>query len=197
MSFSETFRTLAALTEIGSGERMTQRALAARLGISLGLANKMLRQMESAKLIKVNPRDDNRYVLTQAGELAITQLAASCAGQALPLLGGLREEVRKRVAKLTAQKRRNILLCGGGALAELAYAAARNAGMKVAGVVSEAPINGARVAGERVLSVERAAKLKFDAALATGPRETQFLRKSFGRKLAVVSLLPLKSEAAR
>ena len=46
-------RNLEILTALGEGTPVTQRALAARLGVALGLANLCLRRLASKGLIKV------------------------------------------------------------------------------------------------------------------------------------------------
>src|SRR3972149_2408347 len=67
-------RDLETLTAIGEGRPLTQRALAQRLGIALGLTNLYLKRLAKKGLIKITefPRKPSarkrlRYVLTPTG----------------------------------------------------------------------------------------------------------------------------------
>jgi Mn-dependent DtxR family transcriptional regulator len=65
--FTELQRRLAALAEIASDNTVTQRSLASRLDVSLGLANALLRGLESDGLVKAGaPR---ALVLRSEGSL--------------------------------------------------------------------------------------------------------------------------------
>ena len=77
---TETHRRLAALTEIASGRKVTQRSLASRLGVSLGLANALLRGLEKDGLVAVNRSAGSqilRYAVTRAGQAELLLLALS------------------------------------------------------------------------------------------------------------------------
>lgn len=87
--FSESHRRLAALAEIASDDRMTQRSLASVLEISLGLANALLRGLESDRLVRVNAEAGSevpRYAITRAGRSVMRRLARSFAAEAVALL---------------------------------------------------------------------------------------------------------------
>ena len=100
LSLSRTHRRLAALQEIHSGADVTQRSLARKLAISLGLANRFLHALEKQKLIKVNADGERRYVLTPAGRAAQLKHAAEFALAAQDVLDGLSKQdladVRRR-----------------------------------------------------------------------------------------------------
>jgi DNA-binding MarR family transcriptional regulator len=87
--FSELQRRLAALAEIASDGTITQRSLASKLEVSLGLANALLRGLESDGLVKSgSPRakEGRRYAITRAGRGATRRMSRAFAAEAAALL---------------------------------------------------------------------------------------------------------------
>ena len=117
-SIAETHRRLKALLEIRNDAEMSQRKLAQRVGISLGLANALARRLEAERLIRVERSAGSaRYRLTATGRTALMKLAAQFATASLRTLGGLtqmeRAQLRRKlgpqgalVAALPARKER-------------------------------------------------------------------------------------------
>jgi len=100
-------RRLAALAEIASDGTITQRSLASRLEVSLGLANALLRGLESDGLIKAGgPRakEASRYAITRAGRGAMQRMSRAFAAEAAALL---RKSLgsRAKVARLLSARR--------------------------------------------------------------------------------------------
>jgi len=189
-------RRLTALMTLAAGEEVTQRSLAARLEISLGLANALLRELERDGLIAVERSASlrrSRYDLTKAGRSALAGWAIECSVESAALLAGVRAQMQRRLAGLAAKGRRRVLLCGEGPLADLAASAVLNAGMKLAGVVSQ-DTSDDRVAGARVRSVAEAKRIKCDLAVGVIPRDAGPLRKCLGRGVPVITLLPRVGE---
>jgi DNA-binding MarR family transcriptional regulator len=98
---------LAALAEIASDGTITQRLLASRLEVSLGLANALLRELESDGLIKSGaPRakGSSRYAITRAGRGAMQRMSRLFAAEAAALL---RKSLgsRAKVARLLSARR--------------------------------------------------------------------------------------------
>jgi len=94
---------LAALAEIASDGRMTQRSLASALEVSLGLANALLRELESEGLVRVNAEAGSgapRYAITRGGRSAMRRLARAFAAEATALL-------KKSLGRKAPRARRN------------------------------------------------------------------------------------------
>jgi DNA-binding transcriptional regulator LsrR (DeoR family) len=120
--FAELQRRLAALAEIASDSAVTQRSLASRLDVSLGLANALLRGLESEGLVKVSaPRAKEAshrapytahsgYAITRAGRGAMQRMSRAFAAEAAALL---RKSLgsQAKVARLLPARRS---LGGGG-----------------------------------------------------------------------------------
>ena len=105
-SFSDSYRRLAALAEIASDDKVTQRLIAARLGISLGLANALLRELEADGLVRVKrePANVSRYVITRAGRDRTRALSAEFASEAAALLQRCLGSRQKAVRLLTRRR---------------------------------------------------------------------------------------------
>ena len=87
--FPELQRRLAALAEIASDGTITQRSLASKLDVSLGLANALLRELEGDGLIKSGAsraNADSRYSITRAGRGAMQRMSREFAAEAAALL---------------------------------------------------------------------------------------------------------------
>ncbi len=105
--FPELQRRLAALAEIASDGTITQRSLASRLEVSLGLANALLRGLESEGLIKSGgprARKAARYAITRAGRGAMQRMSRAFAAEAAALL---RKSLgsKAKVARLLSARR--------------------------------------------------------------------------------------------
>ena len=94
---------LAILNEVASGGPLSQRSLAARLEVSLGQTNKLLRGLEDEGLIKVNADAEPRYALTKSGRDARIRTAREFADISRALL----KPLRKR-AKINGRSRKEV-----------------------------------------------------------------------------------------
>ena len=190
-SFAETYRRLAALMQLASGEEVTQRSLASLLGISLGSANALLRHLEGGGLVAVNrsaAAQVLRYALTGAGRIELRSLATQFASEAGGVLAGLRAEIQRQAGRLRAGGRRRVLLCGTGPLADMAASALLNAGFKLVGVVST-DAKGGGVAGVKMRPFSEIGKVNCDVAVAVTSRDARALRRRLGRRVPVAELI--------
>ena len=113
IQFSDSHRRLAALAEIAWDDRVTQRSLASKLEVSLGLANGFLRGLERDGLVRVNAEAGSaarRYAITRAGRSAMRQLARAFAAEAAALLkkslGRKAPVARRRAARRPTEAKR-------------------------------------------------------------------------------------------
>lgn len=134
-------RNLEILTAIGEGAPVTQRALAAHLGVALGLANLCLKRLASKGLIKVmefpakpSARKRLRYVLTPKGAAEKTRLSYEYMAYSLRLFRRTRGNLRETMARFHADGMKRFALCGVGEAAELAYLTLREFGLEPVGV---------------------------------------------------------------
>jgi len=119
-------RDLEILTAIGEGRPLSQRALAERLGVALGLTNLLIKRLAKTGYIKVVqfPRKPAaqkrfRYLLTAKGITEKSRLTYEHAAYAVHVYGRARRFLREALAHLDGARR--VALYGTGEAAELAY----------------------------------------------------------------------------
>jgi DNA-binding MarR family transcriptional regulator len=121
-------RELEILTAIAEGDSTTQRALAARLGVALGLTNLYLKRLAKKGYIKVADfprrpaaRKRLRYLLTARGIAEKSRLTYDHMVYALNLYRRARETLRASLSRLPGAGVKRVALYGTGEAAELAY----------------------------------------------------------------------------
>lgn len=134
-------RDLEILTAIGEGTPLSQRALAERLGIALGLVNLYLRRLSRKGYVKIAhfgrkpaARKRLRYLLTPKGLTEKTRLTYEHMAYALRLYQRARQTLRESLGLLPGNGARRVALCGVGEAAELAYLTLRELGLEPIGV---------------------------------------------------------------
>src|SRR5262245_60714948 len=130
-------RDLEILTAIQEGLPLTQRALAARLGVALGLANLYVKRLARKGYIKIAEfprkpaaRKRLRYLLTPRGVAEKTRLTYEHMSYSLSLYRRARENLRESLGRLADSGAKRIALCGTGEAAELAYLTLRELGLE-------------------------------------------------------------------
>lgn len=139
-------RNLEILTAIGEGAPVTQRALAQRLGVALGLANLCLKRLAGKGFIKIvefpnkpAARKRLRYVLTPKGMSEKSRLSYEYMAYSLRLFRRTRGHLRETMAAFHQGGMKRFALCGVGEAAELAYLTLREFGLEPVGVFDRAP----------------------------------------------------------
>ncbi len=134
-------RALEILTAIEEGRPLSQRALAERLGIALGLVNLYLRRMSRKGYVKITEfpakpaaRKRLHYLLTPKGLTEKSRLAYQHMLYSLNLFRRTRETLRGSLALLVAQGMKRVALYGPGEAAELAYLTLKEFGLEPVGV---------------------------------------------------------------
>jgi len=134
-------RDLEILTAIAEGRPLSQRALAARLGIALGLVNLYLRRLSRKGYVKITEfgskpaaRKRLRYLLTAKGIGEKTRLTYEHMTYALRLYQRARQTLRESLGLLPGNGAKRVALCGAGEAAELAYLTLRELGLEPVGV---------------------------------------------------------------
>ena len=114
-------RELEILTAIEEGVPLTQRALAARLGVALGLTNLYLKRLAGKGFIKIrefsskpSARKRLRYMLTAKGVTEKARLTYEYMGHSLQLYRRTRDNLREAMGQLGRNGMKRIALCGTG-----------------------------------------------------------------------------------
>ena len=139
-------RDLEILTAIDEGEPLTQRALAQRLGVALGLANLYLKRLARKGCIKIvefpkKPAATKRlrYLLTPRGMAEKTRLTYEHMAYSLGLYRRARARLRESLGQLSDSGAKRIALYGTGEAAELAYLSLKELGLEPMGVFAAHP----------------------------------------------------------
>ena len=138
-------RDLELLRAIGEGTPLTQRALAERLGIALGLTNLYLKRLAKKGCIKIAEfprkpaaRKRLRYLLTPKGISEKTRLTYEHVAYALNLYRRTRETLREELSRLPESGLKRVALYGTDEAAELAYLTLKEAGIEPVAVFGAA-----------------------------------------------------------
>jgi len=139
-------RDLEILTAIDEGQPLTQRALAQRLGVALGLANLYLKRLAKKGSIKIvefprkpAARKRLRYLLTPTGMAEKTRLTYEHITYSLDLYRRARQALRDSLSPLPERGAKRVALFGTGEAAEVAYLTLRELGLEPIGVFARTP----------------------------------------------------------
>ena len=134
-------RDLEILTAIEEGLPLTQRALAERLGVALGLCNLYLKRLARKGCIKIvefprkpAARKRLRYLLTPRGMAEKTRLTYEHLAYSLDLYRRARRTLRQSLGRLADGGAKRIALYGVGEAAEVAYLTLKELGLEPVGV---------------------------------------------------------------
>src|SRR6266487_852053 len=129
-------RNLQALEAIAANAHITQRTLAGKLGIALGLTNIYLRRLVPKGHVKcVNVQSNRlRYLLTPTGIAEKTRLTYEFTEYSLQMYGQVRRHLRAVLEPAMQGNRRRIAVYGTGEAAELAYLSITELGLELVGV---------------------------------------------------------------
>jgi DNA-binding MarR family transcriptional regulator len=127
--------TLGLLEAIEEDDAVTQRRLARRLGVALGLANSYLRRCVRKGLVKIQQAPANRYLyyLTPQGFAEKGRLTAEYLSYSFTWYRRAGEEYRELLATCRARGHQRVVLCGLSELAEIASLKAMEIGVEVVG----------------------------------------------------------------
>jgi DNA-binding MarR family transcriptional regulator len=129
--------TLEILETIDSQSDVTQRHLANRLGVALGLANSYLKRCVRKGLIKIEQAPANRYLyyLTPGGFREKTRLTAEYLTISFDFYRRASASCNHVFDECVRLQYQSVILCGISELAEIASLRAREKSIKIAGVL--------------------------------------------------------------
>lgn len=145
--------TLGLLNAIGSEEPLTQRSLAVRLGVALGLANALVKRCVKKGLVKVQQVPARRfaYYLTSEGFREKSRLVGEYLSCSLNFFRRARGEYAEALSYCERRGWKRVALYGASELAEIATVAAHETEVKLVGIV-DSRRNSERLGGVRIVS---------------------------------------------
>ena len=128
--------TLGILNAIDDKNDITQRHLAARLNVALGLTNSYLKRCIHKGLVKVHQAPANRYLyyLTPKGFTEKSRLTSAYLSSSFNFYRGASTSINQIYQKCEESNLNNILLCGISEIAEIALIRSHDHKLKITGV---------------------------------------------------------------
>ena len=192
----EAHRDLKLLEAVEQDSRVTQRSLASKLGIALGLTNIYLKRLVRKGYIKCVNVQSNRitYLITPRGIAEKARLTYEFMDYSLHLYSEVRQHLRDALQECAAADRR-VAIYGRGEAAELAYLSLREFGLEPVAVFDED--NGSVFLGMPVRPIAEHDQVAYDLMIVAT------LERS-GNQFAVLSqcgvpsekLVPLRNDGA-
>jgi DNA-binding Lrp family transcriptional regulator len=192
----EAHRDLKLLEAVEEDSRITQRSLANRLGIALGLTNIYLKRLVRKGYIKCVNVQSNRisYLITPRGIAEKARLTYEFMDYSLHLYGEVRQHLREVLQDCAAAGRR-VAIFGRGEAAELAYLSLKEFGLDPVAVFDVD--GGGDFLGMHVRPIREHVQVNYDLMIVAT------LERSFDRQLLALEvegvarekLFPLRQDA--
>lgn len=130
-------RDLLLLSELDRDGGATQRTLALKLGVALGLTNLYLKRLAQKGSIKITPipRNKTRYVLTPQGLTEKSRLANQYMQYSLSYYRDMRGRLKQMLTCLVGANGHRVAIYGTNELAELAYLSLREMNIDCVGFI--------------------------------------------------------------
>lgn len=135
-------RDLILLTELERDGAVTQRSLAIKLGVALGLTNLYVKRLARKGYVKVTtiPSHRIRYLLTPQGFAEKSRLTYLYMQYSLSHYRDMRARLRDVLSRVTVVGGRRIVIFGTSEFAEMAYLSLREMDMELVGFVSDGTV---------------------------------------------------------
>ncbi len=161
-------RTLKLLEEIEENHVQSQRELAKKLNISLGLVNSFIKRLAHKGFFKITtiPKNRVKYILTPEGAVEKTRLAYKYIQHSYKFYKDARHKLRKLFQKLEAERVNLIVFCGASDFAEIAYISLQETSIEIVAIVDMLKA-GEQFLGYSVLDPVCLNSLSFDRILIT------------------------------
>jgi len=132
-------RTLHLLEEIESGKISSQRHVAKKLNVSLGLANSFIKRLANIGYCKITtiPKNRIKYILTPKGAAEKTRLTYEYIHYSYKFYKRARQNLRELFKNLVGEGVQRIVFHGADELAEIAYVSLQETTLELTAVVDD------------------------------------------------------------
>ena len=192
----EARRELTVLDAIERDQHITQRTLAAKLGIALGLTNIYLKRLIHKGYIKcTNVRSNRlRYLITPQGIAEKTRLTYEFMNYSLRLYRDVRAHLSEVLRPCREGGARRVAVFGTGEAAELAYLSLKEQGLEPVAIFGLA--GGGTFLGMRVRGLDECSLVAFDHLIVATLEKPEALVTQLVRAgIPFEKLLTLKADA--
>lgn len=157
--------------EIEREPRISQRVLADRLGIAVGLVNSYIKRLYQKGYIKLTslPRNRLKYIITPTGFAEKARLTYDYIRLSITYYRDRRQRIERTYASMIAKGINNVLLWGDGEIAELCYISTRGLPINIVGVIDYKKDKKIEndFFGHHVFSIDDCNSIGYDAVLVT------------------------------
>lgn len=136
-------RDLVLLSELERDGNVTQRTLATKLGVALGLTNLYIKRLARKGFIKITtiPSHRIKYILTPQGFAEKSRLTYQYMQYSLSYYRDIRDRLRKTLAAAANDGAKRVVIYGTGELAEMAYLSLREMNLTLVGFVDDREVD--------------------------------------------------------
>ena len=165
---NQDIRTLKILEEIDNDHVPSQRDLARKLNVSLGLVNSFIKRLVQKGYFKIStiPKNRVRYVLTPKGAAEKVRLTYEYIHYSVQYYKGTRKKLREILNELNNYSVKRIVFYGVTDLAEIAYISLMETSLELVGVVDNIKA-GENFMGIVVTKPSTLAEIHYDRILIT------------------------------
>jgi len=177
-------RDLLLLSEVERDAHVTQRSLASKLGVALGLANLYLKRLAHKGYIKITtiPPHRIRYLVTPQGLAEKSRLTYQYMQYSISHYRDMRTRLRSTLTEAMGEGVKRVVVCGTGELAEMAYLSLKEMNLTLVGFIDDKGQD--RFLSYAVCAPELVGEWEFDAVLLTDLEDGEKHREILGRYLA-------------
>ena len=160
------FKSLQILEEIGNTHSPSQRYLARKLNISLGLANSFVKRLAKKGYVKITtvPRNRVKYMLTPQGFAEKSRLTYEFIQHSLSLYKEALKKFEGLLNELEERNIRKVILYGASDLAEITYVSLKANNINLVGVVDDTK-KGSQFLDFTIQSTSDLKDLEFDSII--------------------------------
>jgi DNA-binding MarR family transcriptional regulator len=151
----DSHKTFLLLSEIEKEERLSQRELANRLGIALGLVNSYMKNFVTKGFVRVKafPRNRYGYLLTPRGFTEKSRLAYQHLNYFTSLYTATRQDYLELFRSLQVKGIAEVVFCGVDEVAEIAYLSLQETDLRLTVVMDGDGFCGGDLFGMKVVSL--------------------------------------------
>lgn len=177
MTNTDDVKAFQLLSEFGDEQQVSQRELANRLGIAVGLVNSYIKNFVAKGYIRIKNYPHNRYgyLLTPHGMAEKARLAYQHINYFTNLYTVTRQDYLDLFRRLAASGVSGVSFCGVDEVAEIAWLSLRETGLELVGVMDDSCC-GAEFMGKQVSRIDRCLLLSSQRVVITSLKRATALR---------------------
>jgi len=175
------------LEEIGNEEVSSQREIAKKLNISLGLVNSFLKRLARKGYLKITTIPSNRvkYLLTPRGAAEKTRLTYAYIQYSYHFYKDARIKLKRLFSELSEQNVKQIVFYGATDLAEIAFLSLHETPVQLVAIF-DADKSGSFFLGLKIEHPERLPEFSYDRLIYTNEKPDDELFKKINREKMVL-----------